>query len=95
MKNSPNVDQPNMISTTTNLITKAAVECGWTMRITRQIMRAMVKGNTQYPRTHTLWKKDLKSKNITNSNVQRRQNDSIPSEIVYNESTVVEKIIGG
>jgi len=55
----PNVAQPNPTMVTTNRITKSNVDC-FISRIILQTISAIVVGSRQYPRTHTLWKNDLK-----------------------------------
>jgi hypothetical protein len=55
----PNVAQPNPTMVTMNRIIKSNVDC-FISRIILQTISAIVVGSRQYPRTHTLWKNDLK-----------------------------------
>lgn len=62
-KNLPNVAQAKPKITTRNLTMNNARFC-LARRIILQATRATSNGKIQYPRTHTLWKNELKYKNI-------------------------------
>lgn len=56
---SPNVDQANPNMTTINRTANKASVC-LVNKINRHTVNAISNGRIQYPRTQTLWKKDLK-----------------------------------